>query len=85
MEISEDYIRAQMFFLHCAFCSGILDKDSTGKIIPNHEESHIGVANMDWLNRNSPTYFEYWPKSGRVQFKTPNMVLQAIWREVGLL
>ena len=83
--LNPEYIKAQMFFLNCAFCSGLLDKDHKGRIIPNHGENVIRVSNIEWLKSNSPTYFKYWSKSGRVQFKTPQQVLENVWEQVGLL
>ncbi len=84
MEINEGYIKAQRFFLCCAWVDGLLSLDENGKIIPN-EDGHIQVTDKEWLMENSPTYFEYFPITGRVNYKTPDQALQSVWREVGLL
>lgn len=84
-QVNEEYLRAMFFFLHCAWCDGLLEKDETGKIIPNNGD-HIVVEDIDWLKTNSPIYFKYYPKKRKnmLEFHTPEEAIKYLWREVGL-
>lgn len=81
--ISESYIRGMRFFLACAVCDGVLGVDDKGNIIPD-EDGVVRVKNQQWLIDNSPTYFKYYPKTGRVTYYTPEIVLEHIWRGLGM-
>ena len=81
--VSYEYNLAQRFFLCCAWLDGLLELDADGKIIT--EDNTVRIADITWLKNNSPTFFEYWEKTGKVKYKTPSQALESVWKEVGLL
>lgn len=84
MNISEEYVEGMRFFLWCAVCDGQLGITDDGKVIPD-SDGVVRVKSFGWLKDNSPVYFKFYPKTGRIKYHTPQEALGFLWKELGMV